>query len=292
MLEGGSSFSAESGKRVLDVMGDGPVARAGKSGCDVVIPDVRKEPGFKRKQLAEEWGVGRMSLIPCATGVLEYGTVTKDKRKTTFGSEFQETARPYRRDVFMHDDWVKHRSVTRGRKSVRTLFQSGVFRARYAEVVSSILIATFAVVWNNVLKRAFAFLPALTLPLTIFTLTAPALGLLLVFRTNTCYGRWDEARKSWGSIINKTRNLVRQANTFFDDSNPAYGNFRDGRRRIAAETSAFTRCLRCFLRGPSDETNLQRELKELGFAPSEVKGYMTAANKQVYALDQIGTTLR
>ena len=97
----------------------------------------------------------------------------------------------------------------------------------------------------------------------------------------------------WGSIINNCRSLVRQANTFFaDDRYPGYGNFRDYRRRVAAETSAFTRCLRCFLRGKPDEPNLEVELKALGFDPTEVAGYMAAANKQCYALQKLGETSR
>ena len=36
------------------------------------------------------------------------------------------------------------------------------------------------------------------------------LGLLLVFRTNTAYERFWEGRKLWGSLVNNTRNLVRQ----------------------------------------------------------------------------------
>ncbi len=31
-----------------------------------------------------------------------------------------------------------------------------------------------------------------------------------VFRTNESYARWDEARKTWGGVVNKSRNLVRQ----------------------------------------------------------------------------------
>ena len=54
---------------------------------------------------------------------------------------------------------------------------------------------------------------------------------------------------------------MRQANTFFvDDRYPGFGSFRDYRRRVAAETSAFTRCLRCFLRGAEDEPQLEVEL--------------------------------
>ena len=126
-------------------------------------------------------------------------------------------------------------------------------------------------------------LPVFSVPLSVFSLTAPSLGLLLVFKTNSAYGRWDNARKVWGDIINKCRSLVRQANTFFiEDRYPGYGNFRDYRRRVAAETSAFTRCLRCFLRGKEDEENLRVELKMLGFEPEEIRGYMNAANKQVW----------
>jgi len=288
-----SSFTSESQKVRIPIMSDGPVAAAGKSGVDVVIPEVTKMKQFKRKKLAEAWGVGKMTLVPCATGVLEYGTVTKDKRTTTLGSEFAEASRPYRRDVFGTDEWVQHRSTSRFRKAVRTVFQSGVVRAKYLEMLFSMFIAVVVTLWNHVIRaRLLPQWPALMLNLNLFTLTAPALGLLITFRTNTCYGRWDEARKTWGSIINKTRNLVRQANQFFDNSHPGYGNFMDARRRVAAETSAFTRCLRAFLRGKADESNLRAELNTLGFTPEEIDGYMSAGNRQVYALSQISTTIR
>ena len=69
-------------------------------------------------------------------------------------------------------------------------------------------VATFVVAYNalvggyldidNVKHEALIpHLPLLTLPLSIFTLTSPSLGLLLVFRTNACYGRWDDSRKIW-----------------------------------------------------------------------------------------------
>jgi predicted membrane chloride channel (bestrophin family) len=42
------------------------------------------------------------------------------------------------------------------------------------------------------------YTPPLTLPMNPFTLSSSFLGLLLVFRTNKAYQRWDEARKNWG----------------------------------------------------------------------------------------------
>jgi putative membrane protein len=38
-----------------------------------------------------------------------------------------------------------------------------------------------------------------------------ALGILLVFRTNTAYERWWEARKQWGQLVNDIRNLMLKA---------------------------------------------------------------------------------
>ena len=41
-------------------------------------------------------------------------------------------------------------------------------------------------------------------------LTSFALSLLLVFRTNTSYARWAEAREIWGGITNRSRDILRQ----------------------------------------------------------------------------------
>jgi len=43
----------------------------------------------------------------------------------------------------------------------------------------------------------------------IFGMTSFALSLLLVFRTNASYARWDEARKMWGMVLNRTRDICR-----------------------------------------------------------------------------------
>jgi len=40
------------------------------------------------------------------------------------------------------------------------------------------------------------------------TLLGFAISMLLVFRTNTAYDRWWEARKLWGSLVNNSRNLA------------------------------------------------------------------------------------
>jgi putative membrane protein len=47
------------------------------------------------------------------------------------------------------------------------------------------------------------------LPTTIHVLIGTALGMLLVFRTNSSYDRFWEGRRMWGNIINESRNLAR-----------------------------------------------------------------------------------
>ena len=55
------------------------------------------------------------------------------------------------------------------------------------------------------------YLPTLSIEATgPFSLTSFALSLLLVFRTNTSYARWDEARSIWGGVTNRSRDILRQ----------------------------------------------------------------------------------
>lgn len=43
---------------------------------------------------------------------------------------------------------------------------------------------------------------------SIFSLLGVILSIFLVFRTNSAYDRWWEARKQWGALVNNTRNLA------------------------------------------------------------------------------------
>ena len=53
-----------------------------------------------------------------------------------------------------------------------------------------------------------------------YTLYGTAIALFLGFMVNASYARWWEARTLWGSIVNHSRNLARQATTLLDDSVP------------------------------------------------------------------------
>ena len=86
-------------------------------------------------------------------------------------------------------------------------------------------------------SAGFGFFRSLSLPSLPFTILMPALSLLLVFRTNTGYARWNEARSLWGGVINSCRNVVRQSITYFPDD----AKHLQLKRRMAAETGAFVK---------------------------------------------------
>src|SRR4051795_181826 len=55
---------------------------------------------------------------------------------------------------------------------------------------------------------------AIAIPDLTISVLGAVLGMLLGFRTNSAYDRWWEARKLWGSLVNSSRSLARQAISF------------------------------------------------------------------------------
>jgi len=58
----------------------------------------------------------------------------------------------------------------------------------------------------------------ISIPFMIPSILGTAISLLLAFRTNQAYERWWEARIIWGSIVNNSRSLIREVQTFFPES--------------------------------------------------------------------------
>jgi hypothetical protein len=101
-----------------------------------------------------------------------------------------EEARRYRRTVYTHDDWKKHRSQERNFVYLKSLFDSGVYRNCQREVLACTAVATFVCLYNALVGGYTDFagiqhaglLPGLDkmgLPVSAFTTVSSALGLLL-----------------------------------------------------------------------------------------------------------------
>ena len=121
----------------------------------------------------------------------------------------------------------------------------------------------------------------------------------LVFRINTSYNRWDEARKFWGLNINHTRDLNRMATAWYaNDSSPGsmsapkqIATAIDPAERkyllgqVSLLTWAFARSMkRHFLSPPDeDEEDYITELKSR-LAPEQADAIISATHRPNRAL--------
>jgi len=108
-------------------------------------------------------------------------------------------------------------------------------------------------VWDVVVTVTYYVMPfaAPPLPLTIF---GSAVALFLGFRSNSAYQRWWEGRVLWGTMINASRNLARQARSYLPDE------ARDLKRTIVLRQIAYVNALRCHLRRQSPDEEVLRFL--------------------------------
>ncbi len=74
-----------------------------------------------------------------------------------------------------------------------------------------------------------------------------AIGVLLVFRNNTAYDKWWEARKEVGALVNVSRNIAITLNGFLPKENPE-------KNKIASLVSTFAFVMKGHLRNNVDMT--------------------------------------
>uniref|UniRef100_A0A448Z924 Uncharacterized protein n=1 Tax=Pseudo-nitzschia multistriata TaxID=183589 RepID=A0A448Z924_9STRA len=181
---------------------------------------------------------------------------------------YGEGSRKFRRTVYSHDDWVRHRDPDRFFRYIASVPTSGIYRNLAREVWAVVAVTMLVLVYNGLITGyqdvsgalhepvlSSPFLPPLTLPATPFTLASPSLGLLLVFRSNTAYQRWDEARKNWGMNINHTRDLVRMGNAYYDQTGISDEQREADLERLSMCTWAFVRSMKRHLSPEKEDEN-------------------------------------
>lgn len=133
--------------------------------------------------------------------------------------------------------------------------------------IYSIAIAAYACIpaWKeqHVRYKTFAdFPPDLHAVLTL------VLGCLLVFRTNTAYSKWWEARKLWGSLVNTSRNMAVKVADLVRGGNDELVKFR-------TEIVAFADSMKYHLRD-SETSRVQRlrGFEDCEDSPQHVPAYI------------------
>jgi len=244
-------------------------------------------------------------VTPGKTSAIQVVPRSPAESKTTLNvEEYGEASRKYRRTVYTHEEWVKHRSPDRFIRNLKTIVNSGVYQGVGKEVLATTLVATFVVMWNCAVggytgldgtkMSPFIEGPLLGLPAAPFNLVLSSLGLLLVFRSNTSYKRWDEARKFWGLNINHTRDLCRMATAWYgtETTIPVDKEKRkEDLRQISLCTWAFVRSMKRHLSPPwEDEEAFKAELYEK-LTKEQAAGIIAAAHRPNKALSNLSNAI-
>ncbi|MDC0711866.1 bestrophin family ion channel [Stigmatella sp. ncwal1] len=130
------------------------------------------------------------------------------------------------------------------------------------EIVGRLLVVAL---WATAVVAFHNYVQPVGIPNTMHALVGVALGLLLVFRTNSSYDRFWEGRKLWGGIVNETRNLARASGVFLRERDPALY------RTLVQWTAVFPYAAASGLRGDKDLGPITAQLP-----PEEVRQVGTA----------------
>jgi len=165
-----------------------------------------------------------------------------------------------------------------------SLPRSSVLRRIWAPCAAVTGIALFVVILYT--ARPWRAIP--TIP---HMLLSSALGLLLVFRTNSAYAQYKEGRKSWGIIISRSRDFTRQVVEYFDDDMvPEDQRYEMRRIRDVCflYTIAFGVALRCHL---TDGKKLIRALRGL-LDDKQLNELETTSHMPLFCVQRITNGLR
>lgn len=103
------------------------------------------------------------------------------------------------------------------------------------------------------------------------------LSMLLVFRINSAYDRWWEGRKSWGALVNNTRNLMIKIETLLPEGN------RKDKVMLKKLITTFVFTLKNHLRGSADLSEIQ------AFDGFDKAGYDKAIHKPNFMVKAISS---
>lgn len=206
----------------------------------------------------------------------------RNRNELTFDIS-KERYREYRRVVFDFDYWANTRSSSRFFFNMLTLPVSRIMKDIFPPTLTVTLWA--AMIVADVPQTIVSAL-GITIPQWLATgtkvaadpatLTGSILVVLVIFRTNNAYLRFDEARKMWGLLLNRSRDIVRQCVSFFPEGD------MQRKATFARWTIALSQSLKCHLR-PGYSEDLKDDLGKV-LSAEEMDLLMTADHKPLLCM--------
>ncbi|KAM7476417.1 hypothetical protein LguiB_023660 [Lonicera macranthoides] len=176
-----------------------------------------------------------------------------------WADRIKERGMQQNRSLYNHEDWVTHRSSLRHLRHFLSSLNSRVILSLFPPVIAFTSVAIVIASYNTAVEMNWlpGFFPVLRASSLPYQLTAPALALLLVFRTEASYSRFEEGRKAWTKVISGTNDFARQVIASVES--PSDGLLK---KAILQYIVAFPVALKCHLVYGSDiEKDLQKLLE-------------------------------
>ena len=184
--------------------------------------------------------------------------------------------------IYTVDDWQKHISISRYFRHLETMPKSRTVRSLLLPSALSLGQTLAIAAYSTYHPPSWPDLPGVSQD--IFNLTGPILSLLLVFRTDASYTRWDEARRYFGELIYKSRNLLRQGLVVFKGND-------EWTALLVRWTVVFGVILKLHLREDVRQEALDVELGGW-LTPQEMESLASAENAPNYVLQVLSHIVR
>ena len=164
------------------------------------------------------------------------------------------------------------------------LLRGSVLQQIWKVLLVNVLLATVVTVLHGNL-----FSHKITLTAIPFTLIGLPLAIFLGFRNTAAYDRYWEARKLWGELLLRCRNLSRQCQSLIDLPAPVRpgADRSDIRVRMVYRAIAFCHALRQQLRGVPDRGEVQALLQ-----PAEWQAIQAKTSKTTALMHHMGRDLQ
>lgn len=167
------------------------------------------------------------------------------------------------------------------------LVRGSILRQIRGVLLVNVLLATAVTLAHGTL-----FSQKITLTAIPFTLIGLPLAIFLGFRNTAAYDRYWEARKLWGELLLRCRNLTRQCQTLIDypEAVPSMApgtGLADARVRMVYRAIAFCHALRQQLRKVADGGEIQALLQ-----PLEWQALSTQQSKTEALMRSMGADLQ
>lgn len=171
--------------------------------------------------------------------------------------------------------------ILRDRPSGLALFF--LIRGSILPRISKVLAINIVLATAITLTHGTLFHFKVTLSPIPFTLIGLPLAIFLGFRNTAAYDRYWEARKLWGELVLRSRNLARQCLHLVDAPPPGMSDLRP---RMLHRAAAFCHALRVQLRGSDVSTDIQALL-----SPEEWREVSHSSNRSAALMLKMGADL-